>query len=332
MTAGATTAVILCAYTEKRWQDLMEAVESVRGQSTPPDEILIIIDHNPALYERAARAFPDACVAENTQPRGLSGARNTAIALTGANTLIFMDEDALAEPDWLEKLLAHYRDERVMGVGGAIEPLWLSGKPGWFPEEFNWVVGCTYRGMPVQTAAVRNLIGANMSYRREVFEGAGVFTNGMGRIGTLPVGCEETELCIRAAQTLPGTVFLFEPRARVRHRVPAGRATWKYFLSRCYAEGISKAQVARLVGAQQGLANERAYTLRTLPAGVLAELRDAVTGRDRNGLLRAAAILCGLAATSMGYLRGKVGGAGQTFPTPAAGVPVTGPARKETQG
>ncbi len=330
MTAGEKTAVIVCAYTEKRWQDLMEAVVSVRGQTIQPDEILIVIDHNPALYERAARAFPEARVVENTQPRGLSGARNTAITLTRADILVFMDEDALAEPDWLEKLLAPYRDERVMGVGGAIEPLWLAGKPGWFPEEFQWVVGCTYRGMPVEAAAVRNLIGANMSYRREVFEGAGAFTNGMGRIGTLPVGCEETELCIRASQIMPGTVFLFEPRARVRHRVPAGRATWKYFLSRCYAEGISKAQVARLVGAQQGLANERAYTLRTLPAGVLSGVRDAVTGRDGNGLLRAAAIVCGLAATSAGYLRGKLGGA-RTFPTPAASVPVTGQTQKETQ-
>lgn len=302
----ADASVILCAYTENRWQDLVEAIQSIREQTVLPREVILVIDHNPALFARAAQAFPDVSVRENRQPRGLSGARNTAIDQAQGEILAFMDEDALADPDWLERLLDHYQDRAVRGVGGSIEPLWLQSKPGWFPEEFNWVVGCTYRGMPVETAPVRNLIGANMSFRRQVFETAGGFTNGMGRIGTLPVGCEETELCIRAAQKTPGATFLFEPRARVRHRVPGPRGTWRYFVSRCFAEGISKAQVARLVGAQHGLSNERAYTLRTLPSGILAGLQDTAFRGDSNGLRRSAAILAGLLVTTLGYLRGKV--------------------------
>ena len=150
---------------------------------------------------------------------------------------------------------------------------------------------------------MRNLIGCNMSLRREVFAEVGGFRPGIGRVGTLPVGCEETELCIRVRQRWPQGELVYVPTAVVRHRVPQGRATWEYFRSRCYAEGISKALVTQFVGAQDGLSSERAYTLRTLPAGVLAGLGAALRGQA-DGLGRAAAIAGGFALTAIGYGRG----------------------------
>ena len=98
---------------------------------------------------------------------------------------------------------------------------------------------------------------------------------------------------------------MFEPGARVAHAVPADRATWGYFRARCFAEGLSKARVAALAGSRDGLASERAYTLRTLPAGVGRGLADAARG-DRFGLTRAAAIVGGLAVTTAGYVVGSV--------------------------
>jgi hypothetical protein len=145
-----------------------------------------------------------------------------------------------------------------------------------------------------------------MSLRRTVFEAVGGFRAEFGRVGTLPVGCEETELCIRAHRAFPDQVLLFEPNARVAHYVPAERSTFKYFAARCYAEGMSKAQVTRLMGARDGLASERAYTLRTLPAGVLRNLAHAVRHLDGNSVLRAGAIVAGLGITTVGYLRGKL--------------------------
>ncbi len=298
------SAVIICAYTEQRWDDLVAAVTSVGRQTTVPDELIVVIDHNPALLRRVRERFPAAATLANGGPRGLSGARNTGIAAADGAVVAFLDDDAVAATDWLARLLAAYADERVLGVGGAIEPLWAAARPPWFPAEFGWVVGCGYRGQPTTAAAVRNLIGTNMSFRRAVFAAIGGFRDELGRVGANTAGCEETEFCIRARQHWPDGIILHEPLAWIRHRVPPSRATWRYFRTRCYAEGRSKALVTALVGRQDGLATERDYTLRTLPRGVLRGLGDLARRRDRAGGLRAAAIVAGLATTTLGYLAG----------------------------
>jgi glycosyltransferase involved in cell wall biosynthesis len=297
-------SVIICAYTEDRWPDLVEAVESVLAQTLSPEEIILVIDHNPTLFERVQSRFPAVIAVQNSEAPGLSGARNSGIAAARGEVLAFLDDDAVAAPDWLEKLAATYHQPGVIAVGGSIEPSWRADRPGWFPDEFNWVVGCTYRGMPRSTTPVRNLIGANMSFRRRVFEDIGGFRNAMGRIGSFPAGCEETELCIRAHQHWPQKLIVYNPEARALHRIPFGRARPRYFVSRCYAEGTSKALVSRLVGAGDGLSSERTYTFKTLPRGISRGVGDALLRGDPTGLMRAAAIFAGLACTSMGYIMG----------------------------
>ena len=160
--------------------------------------------------------------------------------------------------DWLEILSESFLDPRVMGARGAILPDWISGRPTWFPEEFNWVVGCTYRGLSEHRDTVRNLIGCNMSFYKDILMANGGFRSGMGRFGTIPFGCEETELCIRAADQYPDRIFISNPAAKVLHRVTPMRTKFGYFKSRCYAEGLSKALVTRYVGYHNGLRSERA--------------------------------------------------------------------------
>ncbi len=297
-------SVVICAHTEERWEQLVCAVESLQSQSIAPCEILVVIDHNPALADRAYRRLPSVRVIENEQQRGISGARNSGIAIARGAIIAFLDDDAIAAPDWLEQLLAGYSSPNVLGVGGAIEPHWQGVRPRWFPAEFDWVVGCTYLGMPREAAPVRNLIGCNMSFRREVFARIGGFSDQIGRVGARPSGCDETELCIRLGQRLPHALLLYTPRARVQHHVPAARARWAYFSARCLLEGRSKALVARLVGAGAGSATERVYTLRTLPRSVARGLFDTLVRCDPSGLARAGAITLGLAITTAGYLQG----------------------------
>lgn len=299
-------SVVICAYAEDRWDDTLAAVESVRRQSLPPAETILVVDHNPALYARLKVALPDITVEENREGPGLSGGKNTGVALAQGEIVAFLDDDAIADPGWLMFFADSYTDPAVVGVGGLTLPSWDTERPSWFPEEFDWVVGCAYMGMPKSRAPVRNLHGGNASFRREVFDAVGGFSNGIGRsAANRPHGCEETEFCIRLSQHSPSSVLLFDNRAMIRHRVSAARCRFSYFRSRCYAEGRSKALVTASVGATDGLSSERSYTARTLPLGVVRGGADALRGQPA-GLGRSAAIVAGLTATLTGFVAGAL--------------------------
>jgi GT2 family glycosyltransferase len=299
-----TISVVICAYTEQRWDDIVAAVESVRRQSVPAQQCILVIDHNPALAQRADAEITGCLVVESTGPRGLSGARNTGAGYATGDVVAFLDDDAAAAPDWLERLGAAYCSADIVAVGGRVAPEWQTRRPVWFPKEFLWVVGCSYEGLPTDTAEVRNLIGANMSFRRAVLTETGGFTTSLGRTGADAAGCEETELCIRAGTVWPGARVLYEPSAEVRHRVGTERATWSYFLRRCVGEGRSKSAVIRLTGARTGLASERSYLASTIPRGIARSAGEVVCLR-RGGLGRLVALGAGVGATVMGFARAE---------------------------
>lgn len=301
-----TISVVICAFTRERLEVLGEAIESLRAQTLPPHEVVLVIDHNPELLAEAEELWPGLKIVANREKQGLSGARNTGVAEASGEVVAFLDDDAIAAPDWLERLAAAYADPDVLGAGGTVRPRWVEGKPGWFPPEFDWVVGCTHSGMPQQLEPVRNLVGANMSFRRGPLLEVGGFSHDLGRVGTLPVGCEETDLSIRVHQRWPEAEILYDPAATVDHVVPPARGKVRYFVDRCRAEGRSKAVLTGMVGSDDGLSAERSYVRRTLPLGVLRNLGAALKG-DGGGLGRAAMIFVGLAATSVDYLRVRTG-------------------------
>jgi glycosyltransferase involved in cell wall biosynthesis/GT2 family glycosyltransferase len=299
--AAPPISVLICAYTLERVELIAKAIASLEAQTVAPHEIVLVIDHSPELEAECKRRWPQIRVLPNREQQGLSGARNTGVAECAGEVVAFLDDDAVAAPDWIERLGQAYADPAVLGAGGAVRPLWEQGEPGWFPAEFDWVVGCTHSGMPREPEAVRNLVGANMSFRREAMLEAGGFRHELGRIGKIPAGCEETDLCIRIGQRHPEASILYDPAARVDHLVPAARAQSSYFSSRCRGEGRSKAILTALVGSDSGLSAERSYVRRTLPLGVLRGLGNGLRG-DFGGFRRAAMIAFGLLATTSGYL------------------------------
>jgi glycosyltransferase involved in cell wall biosynthesis/GT2 family glycosyltransferase len=301
-----TISVVICAYTLDRLEVMGEAIASLRAQTLPPHEVVLVIDHAPELLAEARRLWPDLKIVANREQQGLSGARNTGVAEAGGEVVAFLDDDAIAAPDWLAHLAGAYADPGVLGAGGSVHPRWVETRPGWFPPEFDWVVGCTHSGMPQELEAVRNLVGANMSFRRQPLVEVGGFSHDLGRVGTLPVGCEETDLSIRVHQRWPESEILYDPAAEVEHVVPGARGKLGYFFDRCRAEGRSKAVLTKMVGPEDGLSSERSYVRQTLPAGVLRGLRDALRG-DAGGFGRATMIFLGLAATTGDYLKVRSG-------------------------
>lgn len=298
------TSVVICAYTTKRWIQLQAAVKSVASQATDV-EVVIVIDHNDELLADSVAQWPQHHVLANRFAKGLSGARNTGVAEATGDVIAFLDDDAFAASGWLDELNAGFSDQSVGGVGGRVVPAWEQPPPYWLPPEFLWVVGCSYVGLPAVAQEVRNPIGANMAFRRSVFEHVGGFREEIGRIGTTPLGCEETELSLRA-RAADFTIW-YRPDAIVHHSVPAERTTLRYFIRRCYAEGMSKALVSALAGRTEGLASERAYVTRTLPHALRDSLLRAVRGPARvDALRRAAAVVGGVGAAGAGFVRGNV--------------------------
>lgn len=306
MNVSDTIAVVMCAYTDKRWDDVLAAYRSLLTQTLSADEIVVVVDHNPPLLARLVAELPAAQVIANSSTRGLSGARNTGVAASSAELVLFLDDDATPRSDWIEQMTAPFTDESVVGVGGWAVPAWDEpGRPAWFPETFLWVVGSSYEGQSKQPGDIRNPLGCAMAFRRTALKATDGFSDGIGRVGTHPLGCEETELSVRITRAIDGARIVGQPSAVVRHRVTEGRMTGSYFLRRCYWEGVSKAVVTSLVGAQAALSSERTYTTKVLPQAFSRGLAGLVHG-DLSGPRQSVAIAAGLLATSVGYGRGRM--------------------------
>jgi GT2 family glycosyltransferase len=301
-------SVVVCCYTEARWERIGASVASAAGQLAAGDELVVVVDHNPSLLKRASEAFfGEARVVANRFGPGLSGARNTGAEEATAPIVVFLDDDAEAAAGWLNALAAPFDDPGVVGTGGGAIPRWHgAAAPWWFPDEFLWVVGCSYRGLPTEKAEVRNPIGCNMAFRAEAIRGVGGFSAALGRVRDRPVGGEETDLAIRI-RAATGGVIVHEPAAVVHHAVEPSRATWRYFARRCYHEGRSKAILARRVGPGRATEAERSY-LTTLAGATLLRVRTAVRERSLRPLGQAAVIVAGLAVTTFGYVTGRLDG------------------------
>lgn len=333
-------SVIICCYTEKRLKDIHEVVESVLAQTLKPREVIIAVDHNKQLYERLAETYrnsvkihrnsvnlnqsPDCqSPAPNPQPpvpivlvlnegaQGLSETRNVGIRAASGDIVAFIDDDALAEPDWLGNLIRPFQlpipnpQSHVVAVGGQAIPLWPNDKrPSWFAEELDWIVGCTYKGLPLDGNRIRNVAGCNMAFRKEVFERVGFFRSDIGGLKETPRGGEEAELCLRISRALPEALIIYKKQATIHHTVTPRRTTWRYLWQRSYNEGFYKAKVQKLrQPTQQTLSTEDSY-LRYL---MFKSIPERLRGFYKKGkLLQVGAIIITITATGVGYILGRM--------------------------
>jgi glycosyltransferase involved in cell wall biosynthesis len=236
-------SVIISTFSIDRANYVANCIKSLRKQTLLPEEIILVLDPDEALLE-----FYKSCMLHDvkivvSEGYGLSYARNAGVKNAKGEIIAFIDDDAVADERWLENLVKSYDNPLVVGVGGLIKPIWESSRPIWFPEELDWIVGCSYKGLPKRKSYVRNPIGCNMSFRKDVFEKVGYFRVDVGRLGKKPVAGEEAELSMRILEKIPEAKIVHEPRAVVCHRVPKSRAHLKYVMNRSFYEGFSKALI-----------------------------------------------------------------------------------------
>lgn len=239
------TSVIISTYTEERYNDVLKCIRLLREQTHKPDEIILVLDPVDELIDFYSGVVPECVKIVASDGFGLSNARNSGVKIAKGDVIAFIDDDAWPDHRWLENMIKNYRDKKVWGVGGKIVPVFDECRPRWLPEELDWVVGCTYKGMPERRSEVRNPIGANMSFRKEAFEVAGLFRTEVGRYGKKLLSGEEAEFAMRLKKLIPSAKIVYDPEVVVYHRVPRNRARLKYVLKRGYYEGYSKALLAR---------------------------------------------------------------------------------------
>ena len=293
-------SVVIPAFSGDRWDHLCKAVASVRAQTVKAIETVVVIDYNPELMAKAVSELPGVTVVANAGIRGASGARNTGAAASRGEVLAFLDDDIVASPNWLESIVRHFKNPSVVGVGGRLEPLWQTDCPRWFPPEFYWAIGCSYRGMPESAAPMRNVWSGNMAIRRRAFDEIDGFRKGFGKVDARSRP-EDTDLCLRAAECDAGGIWIYEPGAIASHAVPADHLTFRYFLRRCYYEGQGKAALVAFNGITESISEERRYTRRVLPHGIMRGLRETARG-EASGMARNLAIVAGLSFAIGGFL------------------------------
>ncbi|HPA07591.1 MAG TPA: glycosyltransferase [Methanoregulaceae archaeon] len=235
-----TISVIISSYRGNEFL-IKSCIESINLQTVPPSEIIVVLDTKEekdlfATYLADSTQIPITFV--HSDKRGLAAARNKGVKTSIGDIIAFIDDDAFAEPQWIQEILRAFTSKPSVGVvGGPVIPL-FEGQT--ISEKYYWVIGCTSDrfGSP-------RPIGCNVSFRREIFEYIGYFNEDLGRVKKRLGVAEETELILRIQKQLPWYSVIFNERVRVFHKTPEKRTKLSYFIKRAYQEGFAKAMIKK---------------------------------------------------------------------------------------
>lgn len=286
----------------------MAAIDSALNQTATPHEVIVSVDNNPQLADELASSLPSSVVIVRNQGEpGESATRNVGIAKATGDIVAFLDDDAVAELDWLEKLLELFLNAEVMVAGGQSLPSWESGRaPRWFPTEYEFIIGCTgHLGLMItETREIRNPAGSNMAVRREAFDKLGGWKRELGR-GQVKTGGGEAELCLRIKGAFPHSLVLHEPSAIVHHKVPRERATLRYVLPYAYHEGIVRAKLRKyaLQYTERPLEGEGVYLRRLIDTAIPRRLKQFYRPAS---LAQLGVIVANTGLVALGYIRGRL--------------------------
>ncbi|SDE80800.1 glucosyl-dolichyl phosphate glucuronosyltransferase [Halorientalis regularis] len=298
-------SVVLCTHTLDRYETFTEAAHSVLEQTHDDTELVLVSDGSEAVYERFRTDFGDRedvlthCNDENV---GLLESRNNGAEVATGDVVAFIDDDAVADEDWVAQLVEAYEYRDAVAAGGKMTPEWVAGRPTFLPEEFYFLVGVTQRGFADGPGEVRNTFGSNISFRRDVFlDLDGFDTDIGGRKGDENLQGGETELCARLREAYDAGVY-YNPDARVAHKVFEYRTDPTWLLDRAFWQGYSKRGMEVLVPESTG--EEYDFLGQLLGEFVPQRLRGLVAEPSREKALQFVMLFVFTAAVGFGYLYG----------------------------
>lgn len=226
-------SIIVCTY--NRAESLKDTLAALARLEAPPTltwEVVVIDnnsrDHTRHVVEAVQQTWPRLRY-EFEPAQGLSHARNRGITEAAGEVILFTDDDVLPEPDWLETTLAGLDNYDADACGGYIAPVWETPPPDWLTERF-------YGFLAVRTDRTDDYFitdtgqtpfGANMAFRKKIFDQVGMFDTSRGRKGKVLASGEDSEMFERILAT--GLKVTFLGSSRVHHKVENFRLTKRYF-------------------------------------------------------------------------------------------------------
>ncbi|MCD6133879.1 MAG: glycosyltransferase [Deltaproteobacteria bacterium] len=273
---GKETSVVICSYGGNEHL-VKRCIYALEHQTRLPDEILLVVDTEQEM-EMYTELLNGGVKVVYSGKKGLAAARNKGIEESEGEIVAFIDDDAVADENWLYEIVKSFSGSSDAAVvGGPVKPIFRGKK---IKEKLNWIIGCTSNNPPTERP-----IGCNMAFDKRVFNTMGGFNENLGRVKEkLAIG-EETELFLRIKKYMPDAKIVFNPDAIVYHEVPARRTKLGYMLRRAYEEGLAKA----VIGKKYGLDTEQNYLkyyLKHLDFVTFMVLLSAVFGYIRGKLRR----------------------------------------------
>jgi glycosyltransferase involved in cell wall biosynthesis len=237
--------VIVCTY--NRCDTLAKTLESLAA-SAIPDSVeweIVVIDNNSSdrtrqVVEAFSRRFPGRFRYAFEPRQGKSFALNRGIRETQADVLAFTDDDVIAEPAWLWNLTKNLFSGEWQGAGGKILPLNTAPIPDWIPGDIYGVLWGSFDLGDESRDISLAPYGANMAFRREVFE-HGLFRTdiGPGVRGARSTNCEDQNIGEGALRR--GGKLRYEPEAVIHHPFDTQRISRKYILNVFFQMGRYRA-------------------------------------------------------------------------------------------
>jgi glycosyltransferase involved in cell wall biosynthesis len=242
---GIDISTIIC--TRNRAEYLAEAIQSQADQTLEKALYETIVVDNGSTDDTRTIVRQEFAHVPNLryiyEPLlGLSRARNTGWKHARGTYVAYLDDDAIACSEWLERILHVFETVRPKPgcVGGKIKPIWGAGRPQWLSDKLAPILTIVdWSPRPIILSQNQWIAGANMAFPRGLLESIGGFDVTLGRKGNKLLSMEESLLRQRLEKK--GYQCLYHPEIAVRHHIPGKRLKKGWFARRWYWQGVSDA-------------------------------------------------------------------------------------------
>jgi glucosyl-dolichyl phosphate glucuronosyltransferase len=240
-------STIVCTYT--RTHRLIECLKTIEKQTLSRDmfEVVIVTRLLSPEHENNLKEFLKQTSLNTTivplapECSGCSKARNAGLAKAKGEIIHYLDDDTLTTPDCLKAYVDIFDSTDAMGAGGRIIPKFISRSPAWMQPALWSLLGVLDLGNKVRefTYPSNFPVGANMAFRREVFDRYGIFDENLGPLGHIGIDADETDVCYKIQND--GGKLLYCPDALIYHCIEGDKMNWRWMIKRSYGTGKGSA-------------------------------------------------------------------------------------------